>query len=231
VQGLDGADTERTIAVRRLAARPAELTARRKRFLRRPRVVIHYSRDSLRWLSRFAPALDDFDAAFMGWHAWLESAGARIDYIDDDGLIRLPDNEDDPLVLPLTSVAGDALVARLAAYRGLIVAGPHTALGDGCGHLRPNGLPAGLADRLGVTLGRWHDIGRLPTARGLPALKGYREVNAPRRRTNPVLSNGSPLLVRTDQAVVSAVDLGDLWMRGTAAQRKRLAAHVGLRLR
>ncbi len=230
VQALDGTDTPRTAVVRELAGDPAWLKTRRDAFRKRPRVWIHYSRDSLRWLSRFPPALDAFDAAFIGWHALIEACGFRVDYLDDDGgPERLADSAD-PLVLPLASIADDRVVAAIAGHRGPVLAGPHTAFTDNAGRLRPHGLPPALVERFGVNFGVWHDTGALPTARGLPALAGYREFVAPTRAHLAALSDGHPLLAGTGNATVSAADLGDLWMRATKAQKARLVRLVAPRL-
>lgn len=231
VQALDGTDTVRTATVRELARRPGDLVRRRKRFLRRPRAWIHYSRDSLRWLSRFAPALESFDGAFVGWHGLVEACGFRVDFLDDEALLSLPEDAADPLVVPLTSLAGDAIVARLARHRGPLLAGPHTAFSDDCGRLRARRLPAELAERFGAEAGLWHDTGPLPSLKGLPALKGYRELEPVGRVRTARLDNGRPWLAAGPRgATLSAVDLGDLWWRGTAAQRRRLLQSIRPRL-
>ncbi len=226
VQALDGTDTPRTALVRKLARQPEELVRKRTRFLRRPRAWVHYSRDSLRWMSRFAPALDDFDGALVGWHSLLEACGHRVDFLDDEALLRLPADARDPLILPLTSIASDALVDRIQGHRGPLLAGPHTAFCDESGRLRSSRLPVGLSERFGVRSGLWHDTGPLPVLKGLPSVKGWRELEPLARARQPHLSNGRPLLAGTHDATLCAVDLGDLWMRGTKAQRQRLVRLV-----
>ena len=166
----------------------------------------------------------------MGWHSLLEACGHRVDFLDDEALVRLPADARDPLILPLTSIASDTLVDRIQAHRGALLAGPHTAFCDESGRLRSSRLPVGLSERLRVRLGLWHDTGPLPDIKGLPSLKGWRELEPLARAQPPHLSNGRPLLAGTHDATLCAADLGDLWTRGRNAQRQRLVRLVRPRL-
>lgn len=224
LQALDGSDTPRTATVRRLARRPAALTATRTRFLRRPLAIMHYSRDSLRLASAFPADAQGTERTLSGWHALLELAGYRVDFVDDAGLALLRADAAALLVLPFTTVTSDALVAHLAAYAGPLVAGPHTAMCDDHGRLRNRRLPARLARVWGLEFGPWRDVGPVPRAAKLPTSGGWRELQP----TSPAavvarLDNGKPLAVRYASAVVTAVDLGQLMLIADRAQQKQLS--------
>ena len=223
LQALDGTDAPRTATVRQLARQSTALTARRTRFLRRPLAVMHYSRDSLRYASAFSANAQQAESTLAGWHQLLEAAGYRIDFVDDRSLTNLRDDAGALLVLPFSMVAGESVTARLAAYAGPLVAGPHTAVCNAHGHLVPSRLPEHLAQAWGVDFGLWRDIGALPAATGLPAPAGWRELQ-PRAGTRVLasLSNRRPLAVRRGLATVTAVDFGQLACHATAPQMKRL---------
>ena len=223
LQALDGSDTPRTATVRRLARRPAALAATRTRFLRRPLAIMHYSRDSLRLASAFSADAQGAERTLSGWHALLELAGYRVDFVDDAGLALLRADAAALLVLPFTTVTSDAQVAHLAGYAGPLVAGPHTAMCDDHGRLRNRRLPARLARVWGLEFGLWCDVGRIPRAGKLPTPGGWRELQP----TSPAavvarLGNGKPLAVRYAAAVVTAVDLGQLMLIADRAQQKQL---------
>ncbi len=227
LQALDGSDTPRTAEAGRLAREGKQLAALRTRFLRRPLAVVHYSRDSLRLASAFSGDAQSAEETLSGWHALLEAAGYRIDFLNDDGLRNLGPDTDALLVLPFTLVADDSLVASLSVHAGPLIAGPMTAGCNEHGHLHPTRLPPALARAWGVDYGLWRDTGPLPTAPGLPTLRGWRELLPhPDSVVRGRLSNGHPGVVSHRAASLCAIDLGRLMHEATPSQRKTLVQWV-----
>ncbi len=223
MQSLDGSNTLRTAAAYRLSREGASLAARRRTFLRRPRAVVHYSRDSLRFATAFSADAQRAEDTFAGWHGLLESAGYRVDFADDREVTKVSPAEAALLVLPFTLVADGPFVEWLAAYPGSLVVGPHTACSNRHGHLCATHLPELLAAAWRVDFGLWRDVGDLPRAAKLPPLTGWRELS-PRAggRVRAKFSNGAPLATYTKNALIAAVDFGELSLRTTTAQRTTL---------
>lgn len=221
LQELSGDASPRTAAVRSLARTGAQLAACRARFRRRPRAVVHYSRDSLRFWTGVVNDAQPLEDTIAGWHQLLEAAGFRVDFADDASLVG--GAHEDVLVLPYTLIASDPLVEAIARHPGLLLAGPHTAVANQHGHLRAERLPLILQQRLGLRFGLWRDTPPLPQVRGLPKLTGWREL-LPDQATKSIarLSNRASAVARSRSALTFAFDAGALASRSTRGQQARL---------
>ena len=162
VQDVDGGDTGRIPALRQLAARSTELATAAEDHARRPLALLHYGKDSHRFLFSFAGALENAEKQLRGAHAALDAQGYRVRFISDDDLERpLPDAR--ILVLadsPLLSDEAQRLVLAWidgAPDRELHL-GPHTGLLDRRGHWRA-ASDRPLWKALGLEAGDWHDQG------------------------------------------------------------------------
>jgi beta-galactosidase len=228
LQNLDGSDSARTDSVRKLADR-VKLRAARAQWLKRKPVYIHYSRDSLLYASSWPAQLPALEDCLSGWHALLERAGFRIEFLNDEALMKTNLGKGDTLVLPHTALAGDAIVEKLALSAARIFAGPHTALLNRHGQLRNVRLPAALRQKWRVDFGPWRDIGKLPSASGLPPLTGYRElIPLPAASVTERLSDRTPWRVSGTRATLFGIDPGEIFLRSTSAQRASLIRKIGL---
>jgi beta-galactosidase len=227
VQDLHGLNSERTDLVKNLASQPDRMLALRKKWTTRPRALVHYSRDSLRFHALRRDLLDRIETSLVGWHALLEAAGYQIDFVPDHELPDLAPSGTDPLVLPFSPLLADRAVRTLAIYKGPVLAGPHTGFLNEHGHIVPGRWNEALGTAWNATPGLWRDTGKLPTFKGLPPIYGWADWTAgPGTRTLARLSNSSPLLLRHQNRSVTTVDLGEWWSRTPVSGRKRLVAWI-----
>ena len=229
LQNLDGGDSERTGVARKLAADSSGLRAERRKWQERGVASIHYSRASLLYASYWPGQLEALEDSLSGWHALLEQAGFRVEFLDDRALIDASLGEGDVLVLPHTTIASDSLVEKLAGCKARVFAGPHTALLNACGHLQSTRMPTALREKWRVDFGLWRDMGKLPSAADLPALPGFRELlPLGGGEVKQRLSDGTPWCVAGGVTTCFGIDLGALYVRSTPEQRAALLAQAGL---
>ncbi len=156
---LDGGETEYSREIARIATDSSSLSVLAASYSRRPLALVHYSRDTARFLYFFKD-LDALARQHQGAHAWLDDKGYRIHYVTDADLEK-PLPAAALLVLPeshlLSDHAQDTLLAWAAAPgAGELILGPHTGLLDERGQLRPPSRPS-LLQRLGLRPGKWSD--------------------------------------------------------------------------
>lgn len=229
VQALDGGNTERTAIVKRLAGEGETLAKRRATWLKRPRAVVHYSRDSLLHRSAFVGDLRTLNDCYDGWHALLESAGWRADFMNDAQVAAGAAAEAKLVVAPFSVVIDDATIAALAAGRGALVAGPFTGRFDEHGRWRAT-WPEVLAKRLGVAPGLWRDGVPARRLAGLGEVAGWAEVALSGRGAKAVqrFTTREPAMVARGADRWLAYDAGALAWALKPAGRRRLAALLGL---
>ncbi len=222
----DGGESDRTRMVRNLADRKPDLLARQSRRLGRPLAVIHYSRDSIRFLGYWQDSLPLLDASYQGWHRLLDEAGYRVDFVDDEGFKAGLPKETELFVLPQTHVADDAIIAGAirAANRMPVIVGPHTALLDEHGLLRQQCPGGQLAARASVIPGYWHDVKICASVAGikLAPIPGYRQIDMSGKKTSgKVLARfalpGKPTaMVKAKNVLWCAFDVGSVYAQSTA---------------
>jgi beta-galactosidase len=229
VQDLEGGDTPRTAMVTRLVALGETLARRRQRWERRPRALVHYSRDSLLQRSAFTAGLSAWGDNLDGWHGLLESAGWRVDFVNDAQLLAGAATEAALVVAPFSAVMSDALVAALAAGQGALVAGPHTGCFDEHGRWRPR-WPEALAQRLGLRPGLWRDGPPARRLAGAGEVAGWAEVANRRHDTKVVqrFTTREPAVIACDRDRWLAYDAGAVAWAARSAVRRRLADCLGL---
>lgn len=227
MQALDGSDTARTVAARKLANPSSSIHGARAKWLKRKVAYIHYSRDSLRYASFWPVRINSMDDSLFGWHTLLEQAGFRVDFLDDASLVGAELDNETLLVLPQTSVACAAIVEKFSQTNARVFAGPYTAILNEHGQLGSTRLPSQLRDKWRVEFGQWHDVGKLPSATGLPVLTGFREM-APLAKANVKhrLSDRAPWCIAAGNAKVFGIEIGELFLRSSSAQRAALAKKV-----
>jgi hypothetical protein len=228
LQLADGSDSERTAEVCRVADATEMLVKRRQRHRQRPIARIHYSRDSLRFRSFWWTQVATLEDSLAGWHGLLQSAGFRTDFVSDHELARVARGKD-LLVLPFSLILDEPAVVALATSPARIFAGPHTGCADAHGHLRPTRLPPALSESWKVGFGLWHDVGHLPVLTGAGRVTGWRKL-FPRSGTRTLsnLDKHTPFVVRHERVTIAAVDVGELWSRGTTAQRRAVVSRLGI---
>ena len=232
----DGGESDRTRMVRQIADHRPELFARRTRREKRPLAVIHYSRDSIRFLGFWPDSLQLLQASYRGWHRLLDEAGYRVNFVDDEGLEAGLERETRLLVLPQTQVAGDAVIDAAAqmADRMPVIAGPHTALLDEHGLLRQQAPGGKMAERAGLSPGLWHDLKIRATITGakLAPITAYRafDVGCEKFRGKVVASfagsKKTPALVKGGNLTWCAFDVGSVYSESAAPGRAWLRRKV-----
>ncbi len=161
VQDIDGADTTRTEAVRRFAADPSPLAAKRAAYGQRPLALVHHSRDAYRFASFFED-LKGIEESMRGVHRWLDTEGWRVTFLHDEDLRgELPPA--DLLVLAESPLLGVETQEHIIAWADgepnrRLLCGPNTALADDNGQLLARANRR-LHAWLGVDFGGWHDTG------------------------------------------------------------------------
>jgi beta-galactosidase len=210
LQALNGRGTRRTRAVTAIARTPAEaFAARRRRWLRRPIALIHYSRDSLRFRTAFTADLASIGDSLEGWHAILEHAGYRVEFVDDRGLATARVGSP-PLILPHTVVVDDGRLLAIARHPGRLWCGPLTGLCDENGHLRTV-LPKSLQLRTRLSLGAYRDTNVRLRWRGIGGVNAVRDLSpAVGARVLARFTGGAPALVEGERCVWCATDVGVL---------------------
>lgn len=220
---VDGGASERTRIVRHLADHKPDLAALQSRRQDRPLAVVHYSRDSVRFLGYWPDALPLLDHSYHGWHRLLEEAGYRVDFVNDQTLeAGLPD-QTQVLVLPQTQIASDATLAAVvaAADNMPVIVGPHTALLDEHGLLRQQCPGGQLAQQGDVKPGLWYDLNVRATITGarLAPIPGYRHLDTDRANVLADLASPQkcPALVRSGNITWCSFDVGTVYDPSPAA--------------
>ena len=160
---IDGGPTEFTQEIARLAREDSDaLASSAAAYAARPLALVHYSQDTHRFLA-FHNQLPVAGKSQLGCHAWLDTQGFRVAYLNDADLEKpIPDAA--LLVLPESHLLSDAAQKNLLAWAEAspsarrLVLGPHTGLLDERAQLRgPSRLPLWTA--LGIRPGPWRDMG------------------------------------------------------------------------
>ena len=141
VQDLDGHDTANTDMLRTLGARRKPLRRLAAAYQARPLALIHYSRDTMRFLHGMEP-LEAVARSLAGVHRRLDQQGYRISVVTDSQLDAAAIPDADMLVLAeshlLSTRAQQAVLAWVQGNaRRMVHLGPHTALLDERGQLFP----------------------------------------------------------------------------------------------
>jgi beta-galactosidase len=229
LQTPKGENTERTAEVRRLARGAARLTKRAQAWRRRPVAHVHYSRDSLLQRSAFSGDLRDLNDTMEGWHALLETAGWRVELVNDRQLLAGVAKEAELLVAPFTTTVADPVVRRLAEDPRRLVLGPHTARLDADGRWRAE-WPTPLRQRMRLEPGLWRDVAvrrRLPIGgevTGWCDVKPERPAQVWRR----FRATQQPAVVTQGEDCWLAFDAGAIAWRAGTETRRRLARWLGL---
>lgn len=188
VQDLDGEDTERTAYLRKLTENPAELKSRQEAYLQRPKALIHYSQDSIRFGAFFGrEQLQYLEKSMTGSHRQLDQQNYQIGFFRDEDLLAGTLDAVEMVVLPESHLMSDALMDTLWEWSNthpetIFILGPHTGMLDERGHLRPPSRRR-LHHRLGVTYGTLQDVEVEAELEG-QVLKTFREIKP---GGNPVL--------------------------------------------
>lgn len=222
---IDGAPGARYKNARRLAQarQAAKWEKARRAWLRRAPARMVYCRESLRFASNQPSGVKGLDDSLCGWHAWLEDAGFRVDFVD--ARVWKPGrDETDLLVIPFMPLVEESWLDALRGWKGKVWLGPHSFMNTLHGHLRGGeGLRNADAVR-GCRLGLWHDGNALPSWSGQP-VEGWRELTASKpARVRARLSNRQPALVTCGKVMASAFDWGSFYLRANQNVRSAMQA-------
>ena len=158
--GMDGSETEYTLAIRQMAERDTQLAADAQRYAARPLALIHYSRDTIRFLSHWKD-LEIVSRSMLGTHLWLDRQGYRIQFITDAAL-ETPLQSAEILVLPESHLLSDQAWQNVIGWAetftsGQLHMGPHTGLLDERGQWR-SPKQRSLFSELRLRPGKWFDL-------------------------------------------------------------------------
>ncbi len=228
----DGGPSERTRLVESLApaGKQKKLLASRDRRARRPRALMHYSRDSIRFLQFWPASLELLQRSYSGWHRMLDEAGYAIDFISDEQLAGGAASEAKLLLLPQSHLMGDEAIAAVTGSdkRQRIILGPHTAMLDERGQLRQQQPGGALAAAAGVSLGFWYDLKVSAGIKGikLPPITGYRDLTtnsnksiAAEFRSLKAPPLKKPALIASGRFRWAAFDVGAVYDQSSAPGR------------
>lgn len=228
----DGGPSPRTRKVEKLATQWPSMLARFKQREKRRLAVIHYSRDSIRFLTFWRESLDRLEQSYRGWHRLLDVSGYRVRFVGDDELAagELPP-EMKLLVLPQSHVLNDTQLQKLLqlARTTRLILGPHTALLDHNGQLRQSLPGGGLTQLAGVTPGLLHDTrinGQLGTING-PAIDAIRAADVSTGKVYRIVRFANPrklaAVVTRARVTWTGFDVGRAHQLTSDAGRRYLA--------
>ncbi len=173
---MDGGESEYVRTIRMLSSRTDDLFEAKQEYAKRPLALVHYSRDTIRFLNFFKD-LETVSRCMLGTHIWLDRLGYRIQFIADAAM-EFPLPAATLLVLPESHLLSDPAQQRLVEWvenhpEGQLHLGPHTGLLDERGQWRsPQKLP--LLTWLNLRPGNWFDRSVVGQHHGLP-VSAYRE--------------------------------------------------------